>query len=324
MVRKGADGERELFFVMAQEDFSYRWNQSGCWSGFEGGTIDGEDDAATAAREFVEESLYSIPLFGSVDPGYIARRLREGAHCMKVYVKADHNSSVHTTYVVETPWNEQVVTEFFTVRRCLEKINNTAYRGSVGKGGTAAPAAAADAADAADAAHVSLGSVPLHLRDHPAVVAMFGAGSIHRPTFAAMMEKRRVQLCSYQNLYYHVYRADRKSCAKFRLRFRFVPLLKIVLERMPRLYPAVNLAVAPAGGHRLAEKVPECRDPRVAPIAYVAPAEEPGGTGAGTLVASGRGWDDPAAAAGGGAARKDPCYGGLDSGPAARAAAPGK
>lgn len=287
MLRDDGHGTKELLFVMAQEDFSYGWNQSGCWSGFEGGTLEGEDDAATAAREFVEESLYSIPLFGSVDPAYIADRLRQGEHCMKVYIRSENQRNVHTTYVVETPWNDSVIAEFYTVRRCLERINNM-YRGRVGKTGWGSevdvPVTMGD---------MSLSCVPTHLRKHPSFVAMGGAGAIDRDKFAAMLEKRRIQLCSYHDLHHYVYRAERKSSAKFRLRYRFVPLIKTVLERIPRCCPSVAFILRHGLAHRTAEKVPECNRPAMSPAATV------------WQTRCKSDWDDPAVAAGGGAAGKN-------------------
>lgn len=253
MLRDNGHGMQDILFIMAQEDFSYRWNQSGCWSGFEGGSIYEEDDAETAAREFVEESLYSIPLFGSVDPVHIAERLRAGQHCMKVYVRSENQRNIHTTYVVETPWNENIIAEFYTIRKCLERINNMIYRGCVGKTGSYE----APCVSKTNAAPISC--VPTHLREHPAVVAIGGTGAFDCDKFAAMMEKRRIRLCTYNDLHYHTHRNERKTSAKFRLRYRFVPLVKTVLEHMPKCFPSVVFIVHRGLAHtNLTEKVLEC------------------------------------------------------------------
>ena len=64
MARTGATGAVEAALLVAQEDFVDGWNQSGCWAGVEGRREDGENDIQTAAREFYEDSLHSIPIGG--------------------------------------------------------------------------------------------------------------------------------------------------------------------------------------------------------------------------------------------------------------------
>lgn len=244
MARQTAAG-MEISFVLAQEDFVNGWNQSGCWSAFEGGTRPGETSIDTAAREFVEETLGAVPINGASGFHAIRHLLEHGGYSMRICVERRDIQSAcraHVTYAIRIPWDTPVKAMFDRIHGPIRTLHERCTS-----------AAHADARFRAQNSHVDTRkirdakieaarrfyqSLPENLKTHPAIMRHQGTptGLAIRPEY---IEKRRVSVVSAKTL-----QAVLMSRAKYtrghgrpahsnvRLRYSFVPVLKTLLSEL--------------------------------------------------------------------------------------------
>ena len=234
-------GDPEVLLLLGQEEFRCDWNQGGCWSGFEGRAHDGEDMYQTAAREFVEETMASVPINNSTDIETVAQSLRDGHYTLSLCVtqtpRRPHQVTTrcHVTFLVEIPWNEDIPSTFDRVRRPMAKLhaacsfleNIEAREASQGAGSRKVRGAASRAWDIYSA-------MPDDLRLHPAVNVSGAPPDPRRITMRAeYIEKRSVALFTPVQLASLFHSTMHRQ--RLRLRFRFVPVLKTVIQCLPLL-----------------------------------------------------------------------------------------
>ena len=125
MARKRVHGPGlDIQFVLAQEEFVNGWNQSGCWSAFEGGSHAGESVERTAAREFVEESAGGISINGYRTIDEVETMLKEKRFMCRVTVTQGRQRRAHVTFVVRIPWGTPVIAQFNSNRQYLVRLQN--------------------------------------------------------------------------------------------------------------------------------------------------------------------------------------------------------
>lgn len=246
MARNGAAGA-EVAFVLAQEDFFDGWNQSGCWSAFEGGAKDGETAARTAAREFCEETMDVVGLDDARSIDDIERRLLAGDYAMRVTVWRD-GCRPHVTYLVRIPWGTDVVSPFAAAREPLGRLRalcaaeeSVRERMTTARSGGAASAAHLFLMwlKRYSAVHEAYARLPQWLRHHGAVQ--------HRPSDAKrsatlsispeFLEKRAVRVVPLEEIRYAMQqrRGRRRQPRRLKLRYKFVPVIKAVIAEIDRM-----------------------------------------------------------------------------------------
>lgn len=255
----------EISFVLAQEDFVEGWNQSGCWSAFEGGTRGSESCIDTAVREFSEETLGSVPIHGTSDPSAISRHLESGDYAMRICVERRDTASTHrahVTYAVRIPWGTPVQQMFDSVHgpirdlheRCTAATNADARWRAAG-----CPEAMRPLRDARiRAVNAVYDSLPQDLKSHPAVVH-----TPHAPLCVAVrpeyVEKRRIAVVPYHTLasmlraHTRYSRGHGRPCPlQIRLRYSFVPVLKTIMGEIHGVVsrPAFRAHHAPTSRQR--------------------------------------------------------------------------
>jgi len=237
---RGTGALREIAFVLGQESYVKDWNQSGCWSAFEGGRKAGETCEQTAAREFVEETAGAIPLFGSTDPGVIAERLALGEYALRVSVNrgtsASHQRN-HVMFLVRIPWGTPVVAMFDAVYGPLNQLQQCAISATTASERADAmvshdprrEALCAERQARRTKTRSCLEALPTHLREHPAL-----SGTAEDPTVAIdYLEKRAVRVVPMRRLEQVLGRRDTRVVPHgLRLRFSFVPVIKTVIHEL--------------------------------------------------------------------------------------------
>lgn len=123
-------------FLLGKERYVSHWRGSLKWSGFEGGRKPGETPEVTAAREFVEESLGSVPLLLETETTekkegvdriqLIAEALKAGKYIVRIVLCIIHpdvsHRRYHVTYVLRTPYSPNVVTRFSSRRQAFLEL----------------------------------------------------------------------------------------------------------------------------------------------------------------------------------------------------------
>jgi len=236
----------EVMFVLAQEDYVDGWNQSGCWSAFEGGRHPGETCEQTAAREFHEETMGAIDINGVRGASRIAAMLAGGGFVTRVCIERERSKRAHMTYLVRIPWGTPVVAMFDAARAPLQRVRELccgvdiiADRLAAGGAGGAAPGpgSAGRMGERRDAALAALEDLGPTLRSHEAVVIRKEPGSrapaALRPEY---MEKRRVALVPVHEIRDALrparYAYARSRASRLPLRYTFVPVIKAVLTEL--------------------------------------------------------------------------------------------
>ena len=111
----------DMMLMLGKERYVNHWRGSLKWSGFEGGRKHGESVEYTAAREFIEESLGTIPIPTNAqnsinDISEIANMLANGEYVARIILCIIQPDAVprryHVTYLVNIPFNRQYVTLF--------------------------------------------------------------------------------------------------------------------------------------------------------------------------------------------------------------------
>lgn len=237
---RGEGPGREIAFVLGQESYVKDWNQSGCWSAFEGGRKAGESCEQTAAREFVEETVGAVPLFGTSDPAQIAVRLAQGEYALRVSVNRGSGTAQqrnHVMFLVRIPWGTPVVEMFASVYGPLNHLQQCALSAATASARAEAmvpqdPRRAAICAERQERrkrTHLCLSTLPAHLRSHPAL-----AGTADDPVVSIdYLEKRAVQVVPMRRLEQVLSRRDTRVVPHgLRLRFSFVPVIKTVIHEL--------------------------------------------------------------------------------------------
>ena len=119
-VSKSPCGEYHL--LLGRERFLPQWKGSCRWSGFEGSRKAKESLTETAIREFTEESLGVV--FES--QGVISRLIQEKAYWIRVILRITNDKrseKYHSTYVINVPWNGNIVETFSTQRSKIERLD---------------------------------------------------------------------------------------------------------------------------------------------------------------------------------------------------------
>lgn len=112
-----------VYFLMARERNVMHWRGSHKWSAFEGSRKAGECARLNAAREFVEESLGTVPLtLEPANAGDVSEALRVNRHCMRVALKRS-SGAVHVTYVVCIPYMADIPAKFTHLRRRVTHLS---------------------------------------------------------------------------------------------------------------------------------------------------------------------------------------------------------
>ena len=104
-----------VYLLLGQE--AGEWCEGGLWSDFGGGRVARDRSAAhTAAREFLEETLYTLPLFGCAYVNGIARALTARNHAMRIRVRRNGREA-YNAFVVRVPFSPLAVRRFAHSRR---------------------------------------------------------------------------------------------------------------------------------------------------------------------------------------------------------------
>ena len=123
------DANDEAHFLLGKERYVNHWRGSLKWSGFEGGRKGGEEIERTAAREFVEESLGSIPLKGDIEPtiDIVVDMLRNEEYVARIVLCIVHGEDVdrryHVTYLVQVDYDALCVDRFSSRRRLFVDLH---------------------------------------------------------------------------------------------------------------------------------------------------------------------------------------------------------
>lgn len=234
------DGRWETHFVLGQEDFYPQWNQSGCWSGFEGGRKPGEGVEDTAAREFVEETMGTIAINGRSGASDIARMLRERQYAVRIDVtrgsgEEGHATRRHVVFLVRVPWDEDIASEFSATRGALAALAvRCAARDTAAARGTerGTERCAAEAAERTRDVAEALSSLPAPVLLHPAVIQPDDPAAVRvHPDY---MEKRDVRLVSLAYLRSLItcrkQRYGRAHRGRLKLRYIFIPTLRAIID----------------------------------------------------------------------------------------------
>lgn len=122
------DARERIHLLLGKERYINHWRGSLKWSGFEGGRKSGEDIEQTAAREFLEESLGTVPLRGC-EPTVesIVAALRNELYTTRIVLCILHGEDserrYHVTYVFESTLSEKCVEDFSAQRHRLLELD---------------------------------------------------------------------------------------------------------------------------------------------------------------------------------------------------------
>lgn len=128
------------YFWLGKERKVLAWGAgSNRWSDFGGGRIRSDvDPAATAAREFVQETAGCVRYFDADSAGLrtrsddIAASLRKGEYVIKLETtvgkSTDGNIRLFVTYVVQLPWDPRAIMRFQHCRALLSGLHKQLLR----------------------------------------------------------------------------------------------------------------------------------------------------------------------------------------------------
>jgi len=237
--RRNTSGKHDIEFVLAQEEYCDGWNQSGCWSAFEGGTHRGETHERAAAREFCEETMGTIGVgeHGEIrGEEAIHNALLHSSYVMRVDVRCGTKRG-HVTYVMRIPWKMDVSGRFRTVRRRLCKMralcaSEKTLQHRMDAEGLEKPVFLQWLARYSSV-HEAFARLPVELQRHEALdyQATCGEQSAALRVRREFLEKRDVGTFSARTLRDMLDNPGRQH-HRIRLRFSFVPVLKAVLHEL--------------------------------------------------------------------------------------------
>lgn len=128
-VSVGACGVRLL---LGKERYITHWRGSLKWSGFEGGRKQNEAVERTAAREFLEESMGTVPIVEGApiqEIDDVVAYLRDARYFAKLTLcilnddtRTEEDRRYHVTYVVQVKEPDSCVGDFLTLRNVLLEI----------------------------------------------------------------------------------------------------------------------------------------------------------------------------------------------------------
>jgi predicted NUDIX family NTP pyrophosphohydrolase len=106
-------GPRGVEVLLAHPGGPY-WatRDEGAWSIPKGVPDDGEDLAATAEREFVEETGFEVPKTGWIPLGSVQQRSGKTVHVWAVSGEADPSQLRSNTFSLEWPPHSGIIAEF--------------------------------------------------------------------------------------------------------------------------------------------------------------------------------------------------------------------
>lgn len=243
------DGKVEIVYILGQEDFVNGWNQSGCWSAFEGGRQGDETCEQTAAREFFEETVGTIELNGCQTVDELAQSLREKNYVLRIAVcrctkplRRDH-----VTFVVRMPWQDDLTAKFSASRTPLARIyemgisEKSLYERATHKGVTnkkfndAYHRKVAQLDKACD-------DLPQQLQSHNALVQEFDhqVGRVRRKVKRDFVEKRRVAYVTIR-MVHHIVNAKSFRVVPYgmRMRYAFIPVIKTANNELCKMTSCV-------------------------------------------------------------------------------------
>ncbi len=238
MARDTANGP-EVSLVLAQEDYTEGWNQSGCWSAFEGGRKKGETVTDTAAREFCEETMHSIDLCGdgTCDAATLARRLEDAAFSMRIAV-ARTRSGVKVLYLIRIPWDSDPRGSFMDARQTLQRMRVLCNSERLNAQRMLQHVGVDDSTQLFMSwlrrysnVHEEFGRLSPRMRAHPAFMYTPGSetGSPMLSVRTEYMEKRDIQVVPLTRLRALLHASHRRRGA-MRLRYCFVPFVKALIQ----------------------------------------------------------------------------------------------
>lgn len=182
----------------------------GNWCDLGGRYEEGETDAMTASREFMEESLACVR-FNALKPNYklyhaqILHMLETEDYYMKIAIilgNGNHRRK-QTYFLKQIPWNPEICHTFNMLRNQISKLQDT-----------------------------KLSSCPYTLKDHPALVKNYEKETLSvNPCF---LEKQSINWWSLDRLKEVI-----KHRGKFknqRFRKSFMPVLRVVVQHFEKFY----------------------------------------------------------------------------------------
>ena len=238
------EGKVEIVYILGQEDFVNGWNQSGCWSGFEGGRQSGETCEQTAAREFFEETLGTIPIEGCATVEALAASLADGNYVLRIAVcrTVKPTRRDHVTYVMRVPWHDDVNQRFTAVRNPLARIHELGTSESMLRERAQQPGAAEQFREAyarkVEQVDRQLESLPAPLDAHPAIATVWDphTGRSRRKVTRDFVEKRQVAPVTIRMIQQVIAaRGMRVVPYGMRMRFAFIPVIKTANAELTKL-----------------------------------------------------------------------------------------
>ena len=227
----------QVSLVLAQEDYIEGWNQSGCWSAFEGGAKAGEDDVRAAAREFCEESMDAIPLQEARDEQRIYEMLRDGRYAMRIHVRHG-KARGHVTYLVRIPWGSDPCTAFAQTRREVARLrtlcwSERAIDNRLRERDTGGADMFLSWLQRYSAVHENYARLPPAIRAHRAFQysPSTETSSPQLLVRGEFLEKRDVRVVPLHELRALLQHRGRPRREALRLRYSFVPVLKAVIHQ---------------------------------------------------------------------------------------------
>ena len=237
MRRPGPNGP-SVRLLLGQEEYRCDWNQGGCWYAFEGRVQGGEDMYSNAAREFVEETMGSVQINGSTCPDTIAQSLRDGEYTLSICVTnggapVDKSVRCHVTFLVEVPWDDDVAVRFMQTRMPIAKLQTACSAVATARERSAAGDSPRRQRAAVRRTWDLFDALPREMRTHPAIVTHTQDGERRIALRCEHMEKRSIELYAPTELCELFHNPVTRH--RIRLRLRFVPVLKAVLQVIPEL-----------------------------------------------------------------------------------------
>lgn len=234
MVRCHAAAQ-ETLLLLGQEDFYPHWNQSGCWSGFEGGRKGGESEEDTAAREFVEETMGTIPVNGHVTRDEIAQSLRDSEFAFRIDVTRGRLDAPpfltrrHVVFLVRIEWNEHIASGFTATRNALAALCTKCTARDTA---TSREQHSSTVETRVREIETFLAGLPDPVSLHPAILSRGDPKTVNvHPDY---LEKREVRLVSLSSLRALVtcrkQRYGRAHRGRIKLRYIFVPTIRAIID----------------------------------------------------------------------------------------------
>lgn len=123
------DSAGEVQFILGRERFTRNWRGSSHWCAFEGGSKAGEDHEATAAREFMEETMSCLATWNGNTQAEIAQSLRQKQYSLRLNMlmlsgsesgvpeQRRKRDKLHVIFIIKVPCPGKEVMQKFQEKR---------------------------------------------------------------------------------------------------------------------------------------------------------------------------------------------------------------